>query len=52
MSGMMDVLSLNQPAIALPKPFSANQLLEMVAAALRRAGCGPAHTEVSFQTAP
>jgi len=36
-----------QPAIALPKPFTANQLLETVAEALHRAGRGPAHTEVS-----
>jgi len=37
-----------QPAIALPKPFTASHLLETVAAALRRAGRDPAHTEVSF----
>ena len=37
-----------QPAIALPKPFTANQLLETVAEALRRAGRDPPHTEVSF----
>ena len=33
-----------QPAIALPKPFTAYQLLETVAEALRRAGRNPAHT--------
>ena len=37
-----------QPAIALPKPFTADQLLETVAEALHRAGRDPAHTEVSF----
>jgi len=37
-----------QPAIALPKPFTADQLLETVAEALRRAGRDPAHTQVSF----
>jgi CheY-like chemotaxis protein len=37
-----------QPAIALPKPFTAEQLLESVAESLRRAGRDPAHTEVSF----
>jgi CheY-like chemotaxis protein len=37
-----------QPAIALPKPFTAKQLLETVAEALRRTGREPAHTEVSF----
>ena len=31
-----------QPAIALPKPFTASQLLETVAEALRRAGRDPA----------
>jgi CheY-like chemotaxis protein len=35
-----------QPAIALPKPFTAKQLLETVAEALRRAGRDPPHTEV------
>ena len=39
-----------QPAIALPKPFTANQLLETVAEALRRAGREPGHTEVSAYT--
>jgi DNA-binding NtrC family response regulator len=37
-----------QPAIALPKPFTSNQLLETVAAALRLAGHGPAQTKVSL----
>ena len=37
-----------QPAIALPKPFTAKQLLETVAEALRRAGRDAAHTEVSL----
>ena len=37
-----------QPAIALPKPFTAKQLLETVAEALRRAGHGPAQTEDSL----
>jgi CheY-like chemotaxis protein len=37
-----------QPAIALPKPFSADQLLETVAEALHRASRDPAHTQVSF----
>jgi CheY-like chemotaxis protein len=37
-----------QPAIALPKPFTASQLLETVAEALRQAGRDPAHTRVSF----
>ena len=37
-----------QPATALPKPFTASQLLETVAAALRWAGRDPPHTEVSF----
>ena len=37
-----------QPAIALPKPFTASLLLQTVAEALRRAGLDPAHTEVSF----
>jgi DNA-binding response OmpR family regulator len=37
-----------QPAIALLKPFTAEQLLETVAEALRRSGCAPAHTEVSY----
>ena len=37
-----------QPAIALPKPFTAKQLLESVAEALRRAGRDPPHPEVSF----
>jgi DNA-binding NtrC family response regulator len=37
-----------QPAIALPKPFTANQLLETVAEALRRAGGDPAQAEGSF----
>ena len=41
-----------QPAIALPKPFTANQLLATVAAVLHRAGRDPAPTKVSFQTAP
>jgi DNA-binding NtrC family response regulator len=36
-----------QPAIALPKPFTAKQLLETVAEALRRAGGEPGHTEPS-----
>jgi DNA-binding NtrC family response regulator len=37
-----------QPAISLPKPFTADQLLESVAESLRRAGRDPAHTEVSL----
>jgi DNA-binding NtrC family response regulator len=37
-----------QPALALPKPFTADQLLETVAEALYRASRDPAHTEVSF----
>jgi DNA-binding NtrC family response regulator len=37
-----------QPAIALLKPFIAEQLLETVAEALRRTGRHPRHTEVSF----
>ena len=37
-----------QPAMALPKPFTANQLLETVAAALLRAGRGPVPNEVSL----
>jgi DNA-binding NtrC family response regulator len=37
-----------QPAIALPKPFTASQLLETVAEALRRAARDPAHTEIAF----
>jgi DNA-binding response OmpR family regulator len=37
-----------QPAIALPKPFTAKQLLETVAAALRRAGHDPAQTKDSL----
>jgi len=37
-----------QPAIALPKPFAADQLLEAVAEALHRASRDPAHTQVSF----
>ena len=37
-----------QPAIALPKPFTADQLLEAVAEALRRASRAPPHTEASF----
>ena len=37
-----------QPALALPKPFTADQLLETVAEALYRASPDPAHTEVSF----
>jgi CheY-like chemotaxis protein len=37
-----------QPAFALPKPFTADQLLALVAESLRRAGRDPAHTEVSF----
>ena len=36
-----------QPAIALPKPFTASQLLEAVAEALRRAGRDPPPTRVS-----
>ena len=39
-----------QPAIALPKPFTAKQLLETVAEALRRAGGQPGHTEPSSYT--
>jgi CheY-like chemotaxis protein len=39
-----------QPAIALPKPFTAKQLLETVAEALRRAGREPGHTKVSAYT--
>ena len=39
-----------QPAIALPKPFTANQLLQTVAEALRRAGREPGHTKVSAYT--
>ena len=39
-----------QPAIALPKPFTAKQLLETVAEALRRAGGEPGHTEPSSYT--
>jgi DNA-binding NtrC family response regulator len=37
-----------QPAIALPKPFTANQLLESVAESLRRAGRDAAHAEVAL----
>jgi DNA-binding NtrC family response regulator len=37
-----------QPALALPKPFTADQLLETVAEALHRASRDSAHTEVSF----
>jgi CheY-like chemotaxis protein len=37
-----------QPAIALPKPFTTDQLLETVAEALHRDGRDLAHTEVSF----
>ena len=37
-----------QPAIALPKPFTTDELLEAVAEALRRASRDPAHTEASF----
>ena len=37
-----------QPALALPKPFTGDQLLETVAEALRRAGRDPAHTEIPF----
>jgi DNA-binding NtrC family response regulator len=37
-----------QPAIALPKPFTADQLLETVAEALRRTSRDPAHTHLSF----
>jgi CheY-like chemotaxis protein len=37
-----------QPAIALPKPFTSDQLLETVAEALRRAGRDPPPTQVSF----
>ena len=37
-----------QPAIALPKPFTAKQLLETLAEALHRAGRDPPHTEVSL----
>ena len=33
-----------QPAIALPKPFSADQLLASVSESLRRTGRDPAHT--------
>jgi CheY-like chemotaxis protein len=38
-----------QPTIALRKPFTAEQLLETVAEALRRAGRDPAHAEVAFR---
>jgi CheY-like chemotaxis protein len=38
-----------QPAITLLKPFTAEQLLETVAEALRRTGSHPPHTEVSFR---
>ena len=37
-----------QPALALPKPFTASQLLETVALALLRAGRDPVPTQVSF----
>jgi CheY-like chemotaxis protein len=37
-----------QPAIALPKPFTAGQLLETVAETLRRAGRDPPQTEGSL----
>ena len=37
-----------QPAMPLPKPFSAQQLLETVAEALHRASLAPAHTQISF----
>jgi CheY-like chemotaxis protein len=37
-----------QPAIALPKPFTANQLLATVAETLRRAGRDPDQTEGSL----
>ena len=37
-----------QPAIALPKPFTAGQLLETVVQALRQAGSDAAQTEASF----
>ena len=35
-----------QPAIALPKPFSADQLLETVAEALHQASRDPAHDQI------
>ena len=52
-SGGIDVEELAQdqrlqPALALPKPFTSGQLLETVAAALRRTVGDPARTEVSL----